>query len=200
MEESGVRPYIEIWLLSLRFEMGIVLMMCKMCFEVEQSKCACTNGERGRSESIEIWLLWKMAAALGQAQGALSSHGDNLDFSTYMRPSFSKLWFEYIFYSYVKRAFCLSVCLSVNTFEFFMLYKSFVVCYDILWYVMERMIGSIGKLFVVCYDILWYFMKMKLMIGSIGKLVICIDFFLSFWHFLIILTIFDYFFYDRLDR
>ena len=89
-------------------------MMCKMCFEVEQGRCACTNGKRGRSESIEIWLLWKMAAALGQAQGALSSHGDNLDFSTNVRPSFSKLWFEYIFYSYVGQGGILSVCLYVH--------------------------------------------------------------------------------------
>ena len=62
-----------------------------------------------------------MAAALGQAQGALSSHGDSLDSSTNVRPSLSKLWFEYIFYSYVKKEFCLSVCmsifLSVNTFS-----------------------------------------------------------------------------------
>ena len=46
VEESGVRPYIEIWLLSLRFEMNIVLMVCKMCFEVEQSRCAQTKRER----------------------------------------------------------------------------------------------------------------------------------------------------------
>ena len=60
-----MRPYIEIWLLSLRFEIGIVLMMCKMCFGVEQSRCACTNGEGERegevsplkSDCCERWQL-----------------------------------------------------------------------------------------------------------------------------------------------